>query len=98
MCKSCYSLFQLFFSEFSKKTLSAFTNVTAMSYSLSPSPAVLFKVYHTLNIDMFVRMQSLKGFEKVEVLQAFYLVFLCCLLFVLVCWYPRKPLKVEFVS
>lgn len=33
-----------------------------------------------------------------EALKAFYLVFLCCFLFVLVCWYPRKPLKVEFVS
>lgn len=81
-----------------KRNLSTLTNDTAMSYSLSPSAAVLFKVYHALNIDMFVRMQSLKGFEEVQVLQAFYLVFLCCLQFVLVCWYPRKPLKVKFVS
>lgn len=40
-----------------KRTLSTLTNDTGMSYSLSPSPAILFKFYHALNIDVFVRMQ-----------------------------------------
>lgn len=41
-----------------RTTLSTFTDDTDRSYSLSSSTAILFKVYHALNINVFVRMQG----------------------------------------